>query len=235
MRVVCFLPIHSYSLSIIISKMTKKKLRIIYHMDKCIGNGSCAAIAPDYFELQNSKATLLRSKQKNNIFSIEKDLNEDGAKAVIEAAIACPVNAIRIIDLAKKKDVVSFELNEKNAKKVMAKFDDAKEFALDGDKYFLIRINRRSNNIEVGFCRGKNNLILKVVGKKPLEIYQTILNKWRVDISKDHAAYLGKELEKSYIALTHNLEYIQDEELDFKKKHNNQFSSIKKPVPYKIK
>ena len=90
---------------------------------------------------------------------------------------------------------------------------------LDGDKYFLIRVNRKSNNIEVGFCRGKNNLVLKAVGKKPLEIYQTILNKEKVDISKDHAAYLGKELEKAYIALTHNLEYIQDEELDFNKKH----------------
>lgn len=72
---------------------------------------------------------------------------------------------------------------------MVAKFDDAKEFVLGGDKYFLIRLNRKCNNIEVGFCRGKNNLLLKIVGKKPLEIYQTILNKERVDINKDHAAF----------------------------------------------
>ena len=30
----------------------------------------------------------------------------------------------------------------------------------------------------------------------------------------EHAAYLGKELEKAYLALKHDLEYVQDEELN---------------------
>ena len=33
-----------------------------------------------------------------------------------------------------------------------------------------------------------------------------------------HAAYLARELQKAYIALQQNIEYIQDDELDFDKK-----------------
>ncbi len=38
----------------------------------------------------------------------------------------------------------------------------------------------------------KNKVVLKVVGKKPIDIYQTILNKEKLSIRKDHAAYLGE-------------------------------------------
>lgn len=197
-----------------------KRVRIEYKIGKCIGNGSCAAIAPHYFELRGKKARLLGSKGNNDIFSVERELSNKGAEAVVDAGIACPVNAIRVFDLAKKKDIVSFELDERNARKVIAKYDDAKDFRLDGNKYFLIRLNRKSNNIEVGFCIGKNNLALKVIGKKPVDIYYTILNREKSKVSAEHAAYLGKELEKAYIALLNNIEYVQDGELDFKKKHS---------------
>ena len=66
----------------------------------------------------------------------------------------------------------------------------------------------------------KNNVILKVIGKKPVEIYQTVINKEKIRIRKDHAAYLGKELQKAYTALKHNLEYVKDEELDLNRKIN---------------
>ena len=56
---------------------------------------------------------------------------------------------------------------------------------------------------------------MKVNGKKPIDIYQTIINKESLDIRKDHAAYLGRELQKAYIALKHDLEYVQDDELEF--------------------
>ena len=53
-----------------------------------------------------------------------------------------------------------------------------------------------------------------------MDIYQTMINKEKLPIRKDHAAYLGRELQKAYIALKNNLEYVQDEELDLNKKPN---------------
>jgi dihydropteroate synthase len=45
-----------------------------------------------------------------------------------------------------------------------------------------------------------------------------VLNKEKLDIRKDHSAYLGRELEKAYVALMNDLEYVQDDELDLNKK-----------------
>ena len=42
-----------------------------------------------------------------------------------------------------------------------------------------------------------------------------------LNIRMDHAAYLGRELQKAYIALKNNLEYVQDDELDFNNKTKN--------------
>jgi tetrahydromethanopterin S-methyltransferase subunit A len=106
----------------------------------------------------------------------------------------------------------------KGFKELTAQYDDAKEFVIDKEGYFLIRLNRKNNTIEVAFCKEKNKMVMKMVGKKPIDIYQTIINKEKLPIRKDHAAYLGKELEKAYIALKNSLEYTQDEELDFSKK-----------------
>ena len=73
----------------------------------------------------------------------------------------------------------------------------------------------------VAFCNGKNKVVLKVTGKKPIDIYQTIINKENIPIRIDHAAYLGRELQKAYLALRYDLEYVQDDELDFSKKMSN--------------
>lgn len=96
--------------------------------------------------------------------------------------------------------------------KIKAEYDDEKEFILDPAGYFLIRINKEKKEIEVGFCK-KNNVIEKIItGKKPKEIYQTIL-KYKIISRADHAAYLGKELQKAYTALQLGIDYVQDEEL----------------------
>jgi dihydropteroate synthase len=107
----------------------------------------------------------------------------------------------------------------KNSEKmIFAKYDDMNEFVLDKKGYFLIRLNRVKKNIEVAFCNGKKKMALVVAGKKPIDIYHTILNKKGLPIRKDHAAYLGRELQKAYIALKYDLDYIQDDELDLSKK-----------------
>ena len=56
------------------------------------------------------------------------------------------------------------------------------------------------------------------IGKTPIEIYQTIINREKLKLRDDHYAYLGRELQKAYISLQNNLKYVQDDELNFKKK-----------------
>ena len=199
-----------------------KKLRIEYYKNVCVGTGNCAVLAPDHFELLGEKATLKNSKNINNdTYTIEGDYEEHIAISLIEAGKSCPVNAIRVTDLEKNEDLVSVKVKEEDVKEVNAKYDDAKEFVIDKAGYFLIRLDRNNQNIEVAFCNEKNKIILKVTGKKPIDIYQTILNKEKLDIRKDHAAYLGRELQKAYLALKYNLEYAQDDELDLAKEVKN--------------
>lgn len=195
-----------------------RKLKVEFNRSRCIGNASCAAIAPTHFELKGKKAALLNSNLDNGLFAKEVECDETNAKSIIDAGLACPVNAIRVFDIQKNEDIVGFKVKEDQAKDITATYDDTKEFVADGKKYFLIRLDRGNNNIEVGFCNEKNNVVLRVIGKKPIEIYQTMINKEKLPIRKDHAAYLGRELQKAYIALKQNLDYIQDEELDFDKK-----------------
>jgi len=198
-----------------------KKLKIEYYKDICIGQGNCAAIAPDHFELLGKKATLKNSKNTGkDTYVIEVDCDEQTAESLIEAGKACPVNAIRVVDAEKNEDIVSVKVKENDVEEVVAQYDDAKEFVIDDKGYFIIRLDRENKNIEVGFCNEKNKVALKVMGKKPIDIYYTLLNKENLDIRKDHAAYLGRELQKAYIALRNNLEYIQDDELDLNKKIN---------------
>tara|TARA_Y100000310_G_scaffold342995_1_gene448653 strand:+ start:19289 stop:19891 length:603 start_codon:yes stop_codon:yes gene_type:complete len=195
-----------------------RKLRVEFNKSRCIGNGICAAIAQDHFELKSEKATLLNSDLDKGLFVKEFGCDETTTKSIIDAGIACPVNAIRVVDMEKNEDIVGFKVKKSQAKEITATYDDTKEFVADGKKYFLIRLDRNSNNIEVGFCNEKNNVVLRVIGKKPIEIYQMMINKEKLPIRKDHAAYLGRELQKAYIALKQNLDYVQDEELDFGRK-----------------
>ncbi len=102
-----------------------------------------------------------------------------------------------------------------NTKEIHASYDDRKEFVLDAKGYFLIRIIPEKKIIEVGFCRQQNVVEIKVTGQNPTEIYQTILREKIID-RLDHAAYLGRELQKAAIALELGIPYIQDSELEIK-------------------
>ncbi len=196
-----------------------KRLTITYNHNTCVGQGNCCQLAPNNFQFSNGKAVLIGakpSKQKN--FIMDVNCSEGQAELLIKAAKACPVNAIQITDTKTNQDLVTVNVEESKAKEVIAKYDDNKEFVLDPLGYFLIRVDRKKNNIEVGFCNEKNKIILKVIGKKPIDIYTTVLNKEQLPIRRDHAAYLGRELQKAYLALQQGIEYVQDEELDFSKK-----------------
>jgi len=109
------------------------------------------------------------------------------------------------------------EVKENETKEITAQYDDTKEFVIDRG-YFLIRLDRQKKNIEVAYCNEKNNIVLKIKGKKPIGIYHTILHKEKLVVRPEHAAYLGRELQKAYIAMENDLEYVQDDELDLNKK-----------------
>ena len=103
------------------------------------------------------------------------------------------------------------------AQEVAGRYDEIRDWRMDPKGYFLIRVNRELQLLEAGHCQQVNVVSTKITGKTPQEIYFVACQKGFVSLL-DHAAYLGKELEKAFLALKYHLAYVQDEELDFTKK-----------------
>lgn len=106
------------------------------------------------------------------------------------------------------------KIDAEGAKVIIAEYDDLKEFTIDPAGYFLIRILPETKEIEVGFCRGGHKIDVIVRGKKPIDIYHNVV-KLNLITRMEHAAYLGRELQKAFIALQKNIKYVQDSELEF--------------------
>ena len=102
-------------------------------------------------------------------------------------------------------------VNTAETEEVVGTYDPIKDWKNDPKGYFLIRINRETNKIEVGFCPTINRITHKFIGNKPQDVYFAITERGLIS-RLDHAAYLGKELEKAYLALKYGYDYIQDEE-----------------------
>ena len=98
-----------------------------------------------------------------------------------------------------------------NYKEIKGIWDEDKEWKYDLKGYFLIRINKEKELIEVGHCRKNNVVEVMISGKNPQEIYYTVIREGLVS-SLQHAAYLGKELQKAYVAMKKGHEYVQDDE-----------------------
>ena len=94
---------------------------------------------------------------------------------------------------------------------IQARYHPIKDWRMDPVGYFLIRINPDTKKLEAGLCEKDNVILKKFIGDNAEEIYNTIIR--HVSLRQDHAAYLGKELEKAEIARKLNLEYVQDEPL----------------------
>ncbi len=81
---------------------------------------------------------------------------------------------------------------------------------MDPKGYFLIRVNSDLGKIEAAFCDYKENKVRIIIrGDNPMEIYTVILKEELIQ-NLDHAADLGVELEKAYIALKTGKKYTQD-------------------------
>lgn len=196
------------------SKKNMRKLKIEYHKAKCIGAFNCTKIAPEHFKEEDGvRADLSETKEEHGYQTKIVECDDETAKSIIEAAEKCPANVINVIDIVTKEKVVDTTIKVKeNIREIKAEYDDMKEFVLDKKGYFLIRIIPEKKMIEVGFCGKRNTLEVKVYGTKPIEIYQTIIREKIIE-RPDHAAYLGRELQKAHTALQLGIAYVQDDEL----------------------
>ena len=188
-----------------------KKVKILYDKMTCIGNGACVIENPENFVLQNNKADLIGSKPEAGKFILEKEVSEEEYEKIIEAAKKCPVNAIEVEEEGEK--VVSSEIVQNEVKEITGQFDNIKDFVMEPKGYFLIRIDKDKKLIEAAFCPEVNKITHKIVGKNPQEVYMTIIKEDLIS-RLDHAAYLGKELQKAYIALQKGIDYVQDDPLN---------------------
>ena len=105
------------------------------------------------------------------------------------------------------------KIEDKKDRVIHAKFDPIKEWAMDPKGYFLIKYDATTKKLHAGYCTAQNELIAEVIGNNAEEVYMTILREGFVS-RLDHAAYLGKELEKAEIAMKLNKKYVQDSSLE---------------------
>jgi len=95
---------------------------------------------------------------------------------------------------------------------IQATHDPIRDFRMDPAGYFLIRFNPDTNKLEAGLCKKDNVLLKKFVGDTPEELCNSIAK--TVELMQYHASYMGKELQKAFIAKELGIEYVQDEPLD---------------------
>lgn len=86
------------------------------------------------------------------------------------------------------------------------------DWKLDPSGYFLIRINEESQEIEVGHCKTEPKPYIMIKGTKPEEVIYKIIEMGLVEY-KDHCGYIGKEIQKAYIAMKFGFKYVQDSDL----------------------
>lgn len=97
--------------------------------------------------------------------------------------------------------------------KVDNEYISKRDWVNDESGYVLIRVNHEKGRVEVGFCSRINKISFVAYGKKPEDIYFQFA-KHNLLSRHEHSAYLGMELQKACLALKHNLQYLQDDELD---------------------
>ena len=117
---------------------------------------------------------------------------------------------------------VFYKINKKIEKKIIAKYHKIKDWVMDPKGYFLIAIDRKKNLLKVGYCKFTklsnnpvNDMVVIIEGKTAIEIVNTLIREKYIS-SLQHAGDMGIELCKAEIALKHNLNYVQDKDLNLK-------------------
>lgn len=149
------------------------------------------------------------------------------AKGSVSEAVA----ASRMIYLAEKRGTVLkdlgvdlLKLKEKRWKEeeyTPAQEENARvlqgvgetDYHPDKTGWFKIQVDRKDNQIvAIHYPPGSNEPDTVIKGEDSRVVYQTIIREKLIS-KHDHAAYLGKELEKAAIALRLGRSYVQDEPL----------------------
>ncbi|MFH0955335.1 MAG: ferredoxin [Candidatus Micrarchaeota archaeon] len=76
--------------------------KIKFDKPNCIGCGACAAVAPEFWEMQGDKSHVKDSKE-NPDGSEERGISDSQKPKNVEAAKSCPVNVIHLVDATGKK------------------------------------------------------------------------------------------------------------------------------------
>ena len=125
-----------------------------------------------------------------------------------------------------------YKINKKIKKRITAKYHKIKDWVMDPKGYFLIAIDREKKILRVGYCIFKklgnkpvNDMVSIISGKTAIEIVNTLI-RYKYISTHQHAADMGIELCKAELALRYKLGYIQDKDLDVKKKLLDQFFKI---------
>ncbi|HEY4499994.1 MAG TPA: DUF4346 domain-containing protein [Candidatus Paceibacterota bacterium] len=95
------------------------------------------------------------------------------------------------------------------------KWDDWKDWVQDNGCYVLIRIYSDTKEVGVAICDYHHVILMEFRGQRLQDIYNFIF-KYNRENKKgwftrfDHAAYLGKELQRAWQALELGMEYCQE-------------------------
>tara|TARA_Y100000590_G_C15493428_1_gene928728 strand:+ start:179 stop:571 length:393 start_codon:yes stop_codon:yes gene_type:complete len=112
-----------------------------------------------------------------------------------------------------------WKIKNKIKETLPAKYHKIKDWKMDPNGYFIIKIDRESSLIRVGYCIFSklgndpiHDMVAEIYGTTALEIVNTLIRKNFIS-TLQHAADMGIELHKAELALKHNLDYIQDKDL----------------------
>ncbi|HLC58624.1 MAG TPA: ferredoxin [Candidatus Nanoarchaeia archaeon] len=84
-----------------------KKYRIEYDREGCIGAAACVAVDEENWMLiEDGKADLKDSKKENTKGYFIREITEEQLAKFKEAAEACPVNVIHIVDLETGRRII---------------------------------------------------------------------------------------------------------------------------------
>ena len=113
-----------------------------------------------------------------------------------------------------------WKINNKIKKSIPARYNKIKDWVMDPKGYFLISIDKENKLIRVGYCKFSklgtppiHEMIAEVTGTSAIEIINTLIRENLIS-SLQHAGDMGIELHKAELALKHDLEYIQDKDID---------------------
>ncbi len=82
------------------------RYRIEHDRPNCIGCAACAAVAPDFWEMNADGKSDVKGAAKNAEGWEEKDIEDNQFEANKAAADSCPVNVIHLKDKEKNERVI---------------------------------------------------------------------------------------------------------------------------------